>query len=122
MKNLIKPYLQGASNVFVENVLLKVCMVILVLQGFYDSSQISKIENMSSTVIIPCGKVSPYTLKKDAANDVYLFDMAEYVVYLAGNLNADNAESRLERLLSLFHHTTYAKYQENLKTIKNKKN
>jgi len=118
MKDLIKPYLQGASNVFVENKLLKICMVALVIQGFYDSSQISKIEDMSSTVVIPCGKASPYTLKSDSASDVYLFDMAEYVVYLSGNLNADNAEVRLERLLSLFHHSTYAKYQENLKTIK----
>lgn len=118
MKELFRPYLQMSSNIFAQNKTLKFCLVFIVLIQVFQSMQISKIDNNTQSIIIPYGKPYNYTIKKDSAGENYLVDMSDYIVFLIGNLNADNAEYRLETLLTLFHESTYSKYQKHFKNIK----
>lgn len=118
MKDLLKPYLQLSSNIFAQNKTLKFCLVVLVVLQGYQTVQIGRIDSNTQTVVVPMGKPYQYTLKQDSADETYLVDMSDYIVFLIGNLNADNAEYRLETLLTLFHESTYSKYQKYFKDIK----
>lgn len=117
VKELTQPYLQGSSNVFSQNKLLKIAVLVIVALKVHDSIQISALKANTQTVVVPGGKPYNYTVGVDSASDIYLLDMANYISMLAGNLNAANADINMTNLIALFHPSTYNKYQEHFKAI-----
>ncbi len=69
------------------------------------------------TIVIPGGQRPPYEIRNFSANEQYIFDMANYIVSLAGNASPSNVDDKLNILLSLFHESTYPRYQAHFKKL-----
>lgn len=115
--SVMRPFIQGSSNVFGQNRLLKTMMFIMVVGVWMIYSSVQDVKTHQKTIIYPGGQRPPYEITNYSANDVYLFDMANYIVYLVGNFSATNVEDRLNILLGLFAEKNYPRYQHHFKQL-----
>ncbi|GHG07064.1 TraE/TraK family type IV conjugative transfer system protein [Thalassotalea marina] len=116
-KKVFQPFIQGTSNVFGENRLLKILLGIMVVGVWMIYTSIQDFKEHQKTIVMPGGNRAPYEIRNYSAADNYLFDMANYIVYLAGNFTPSNVEDRFNILLGLIHESTYPRYQEHFKKL-----
>lgn len=113
----IHRFLQGSSNLFEENRLLK--FAILGLFGvtavlgtlIYTSNQNQR------TVIVPFGASGDLYVTGNAPSEAYLRTMTRNIVSLSGTYSAYSADRQFQELLSLVHPSAYNAIRDNLNGI-----
>jgi conjugal transfer pilus assembly protein TraE len=113
----IHRYLQGSSNVFEENRLLK--FAILGLFGItavlgaviYTSNQNAR------TVIVPFGATGDLYVTGNQPSPAYLRTMTRNIVTLAGTYSAYSADPQFQELLSIVHPSAYNAMRDSLTAI-----
>lgn len=95
-------YLNRASNVFAENRLLKVSLIILLIITIFNSYMLSRALTYQRTVIIPAGFNEKVELKGDSADDAYLRTFTRYVVNLMFSYSHATARAQFSELLLLY--------------------
>lgn len=113
----VSPFLQASSNVFGQNRLLKIMMGLMVIGVWMIYTSVQDFKTHQKTIIHPGGQRPPYEISNYSANDIYLFDMANYIVYLVGNFSPTNVDDRLNILIGLFAEQNYPRYQEHFKKL-----
>lgn len=102
----ISRYIQSTSNLFTENKLLKVgLIVLLVMQADLHFSIKSQLENQRTVLVTPWGEQASVT--GEAADQAYLRMMARYITSLKGTTSASSAGSQMAELLALVHPSVY---------------
>lgn len=114
---LLNPFMQASSNVFGENKLLKIVLIIIAIGVFMIYSSVNSFMSHQQTIIQPVGRADPYEIGNYTANEAYLFDMAETIVNLSGNLSARSVTDKFNMLLNLFHDSSHGRYQKHFKTL-----
>jgi len=113
----LKPFIQSTSNVFGENRLLKILLSVMTVGVWLIYTSVQDFKNHQQTIVVPGGQRAPYEIRNYAASENYIFDMANYIVHLAGNASPSNVEDRLNILLGLFHESSYPRYQAHFKKL-----
>lgn len=114
---LLNPFVQASSNVFGTNRLLKGLLAAITVGVFLIYGSVNSFLEHQQTIIQPIGGADPYEIGNYDANYDYLYDMAETIVNLSGNLSARSAKTKLNQLLDLFHDSVYSRYQKHFKTM-----
>lgn len=113
----IHRYLQGSSNLFEENRLLKVAIVglfgITAVLGavVYSSNQNQR------TVIVPFGANGDLYVTGNRPSATYLRTITRNIVALSGTYSAYSADPQFQELLSLAHPTAYNSLRDSLNAI-----
>ncbi len=103
----IHRYLQGASNLFEENRLLKLAVIglfgITAVLGtvIYTSNQNTR------TIIVPYGAGGDLYVTGGEPSEAYLRSITRNVVSLSGTYSAYSADRQFQELLSITHPSTY---------------
>lgn len=113
----LKPFLQSTSNVYGENRLLKILLGLMTLGVWMIYGSVQDFKEHQQTIIVPGGQRAPYEIRNYSASESYIFDMANYIVHLAGNSSPSNVTDRFNILLGLFHESSYPRYQSHFKKL-----
>jgi conjugal transfer pilus assembly protein TraE len=113
----LKPFIQSTSNVFGENRLLKILLGVMTVGVWMIYTSVQDFKEHQQTIVIPGGQRTPYEIRNYDASESYIFDMANYIVHLAGNASPSNVNDRLNILLGLFHESSYPRYQAHFKKL-----
>lgn len=112
-----KGYLRFRSQIFAQNTFLRFLVALLVAVQIWDSFKLnSAIDDWEQIIIPPCN-TEPYSIKKGAANEPYLLDMAQRIVNLWGTFTPESVDMNFNLLLALFHEQSLPRYRERLKEI-----
>ncbi|AOH85663.1 conjugal transfer protein [Sphingomonas panacis] len=113
----IHRYLQGSSNLFEENRLLKFAIVglfgVTAVLGMviYTSNQNQR------TVIVPFGSSGDLYVTGNSPSAGYMRTMTRNVVSLAGTYSAYSADRQFQELLSIVHPSAFNGIRDNLNAI-----
>ena len=113
----IHRFLQGSSNLFEENRLLKFAIVglfgVTAVLGMliYTSNQNAR------TVIVPFGASGDLYVTGNAPSPAYMRTMTRNIVAMAGTYSAYSADRQFQELLSLVHPSAYNAVRDNLNVI-----
>ena len=113
----IHRYLQGASNLFEENRLLKLAVIglfgITAVLGMviYTSNQNTR------TIIVPYGAGGDLYVTGGEPSEAYLRSITRNVVSLSGTYSAYSADRQFQELLSITHPSTYNSLRDSLNRL-----
>jgi conjugal transfer pilus assembly protein TraE len=113
----IHRYLQGSSNLFEENRLLKFAIAGLFGISCVLGALIYTSNQNQRTVIAPFGAGGDLYVTGNAPSAAYLRTMTRNIVALAGTYSAYSADTQFQELLSIVHPTTYNSLRDSLSTI-----
>ncbi|MBA4090133.1 MAG: conjugal transfer protein [Sphingobium sp.] len=113
----IHRYLQGSSNLFEENRLLKFAIV-----GLFGVTSVLGLVIYSSnqnqrTVIVPFGASGDLYVTGNTPSAAYLRTITRNIVGLAGTYSAYSADRQFQELLTLVHPTAYNGVRDSLNAI-----
>ncbi len=113
----IHRYLQGSSNLFEENRLLKFAVV-----GLFGVTSVLGIVIYSSnqnqrTIVIPFGASGDLYVTGDKPSSAYLRTITRNIVALSGTYSAYSADRQFQELLTLAHPTAYNGLRDSLNGI-----
>jgi len=97
----INNYLSAASNVYRNNVLLKIGFVILLLMQIGNWHQQKNYLDNQKIVLTPIGHANNMWVSNNDASDEYLLFMTDYTLGLLGNYNAYTVEEQFQKLVKL---------------------
>ena len=113
----IHRYLQGSSNLFEENRLLKFAIVGL----FGVTSVLGVVIYTASlnqrTVVVPFGAGGDLYVTGDRPSPAYLRTMTRNIVSMAGTYSAYSADRQFEELLSIAHPSAFTALRDSLNAI-----
>ena len=113
----IHRYLQGSSNLFEENRLLKLAVIglfgITAVLGMviYTSDQNTR------TVIVPFGAGGDLHVTGGEPSEAYLRSITRNIVSLSGTYSAYSADRQFQELLSITHPSTYNSLRDSLNRL-----
>lgn len=113
----IHRYLQGSSNLFEENRLLKFAIVGLFGITAVLGAVIYSSDQNRRTVIVPFGASGDLYVTGNKPSGDYMRTMTRNVVSLAGTYSAYSADRQFQELLSVVHPSAYNGVRDNLNTI-----
>jgi len=113
----IHRFLQGSSNLFEENRLLKFAIVGLFGVTAVLGTLIYTSNQNQRTVIVPFGASGDLYVTGDAPSEAYLRTMTRNIVALSGTYSAYSADRQFQELLSLVHPSAYNAIRDNLNGI-----
>jgi len=113
----IHRYLQGSSNLFEENRLLKFAII-----GLFGVTAVLGVVIYSSnqnqrTVIVPFGTGGDLYVTGNTPSPAYLRMMTRNIVSLAGTYSAYSADRQFQELLSITHPSAYNGLRDSLNSI-----
>lgn len=113
----IHRYLQGSSNLFEENRLLKFAVV-----GLFSVTSVLGIVIYSSnqnqrTIVIPFGASGDLYVTGNKPSSAYLRTITRNIVALSGTYSAYSADRQFQELLTLAHPTAYNGLRDSLNGI-----
>jgi conjugal transfer pilus assembly protein TraE len=113
----IHRYLQGSSNLFEENRLLKFAVV-----GLFGVTSVLGIVIYSSnqnqrTIVIPFGASGDLYVTGNKPSSAYLRTITRNIVALSGTYSAYSADRQFQELLTLAHPTAYNALRDSLNGI-----
>lgn len=113
----IHRYLQGSSNLFEENRLLKFAVV-----GLFGVTSVLGIVIYSSnqnqrTIVIPFGASGDLYVTGNKPSSAYLRTITRNIVALSGTYSAYSADRQFQELLTLAHPTSYNGLRDSLNGI-----
>ncbi|HEX7931313.1 MAG TPA: TraE/TraK family type IV conjugative transfer system protein, partial [Sphingomicrobium sp.] len=113
----IHRYLQGSSNLFEENRLLKFAIVGLFGMTAVLGAVIYSSDQNRRTVIVPFGASGDLYVTGSKPSDDYMRTMTRNVVSLAGTYSAYSADRQFQELLSIVHPSAYNSMRDSLTGI-----
>lgn len=113
----IHRFLQGSSNLFEENRLLKFAIVGLFGVTAVLGTLIYTSNQNQRTVIVPFGASGDLYVTGNAPSEAYLRTMTRNIVSLSGTYSAYSADRQFQELLSLVHPSAYNAIRDNLNGI-----
>jgi conjugal transfer pilus assembly protein TraE len=113
----IHRYLQGSSNLFEENRLLKFAIVGLFGVTAVLGTLIYTSNQNQRTVIVPFGASGDLYVTGNAPSAGYMSTMTRNIVALAGTYSAYSADRQFQELLSVVHPSAYNAIRDNLNVI-----
>lgn len=113
----IHRFLQGSSNLFEENRLLKFAIVGLFGVTAVLGTLIYTSNQNQRTVIVPFGASGDLYVTGNAPSEAYLRTMTRNIVALSGTYSAYSADRQFQELLSLVHPSAYNAIRDNLNAI-----
>ncbi|CAH0355500.1 type IV conjugative transfer system protein TraE [Sphingobium sp. CECT 9361] len=113
----IHRYLQGSSNLFEENRLLKFAVV-----GLFGVTSVLGLVIYSSnqnqrTVVVPFGASGDLYVTGNSPSTAYLRTMTRNIVALAGTYSAYSADRQFQELLTLVHPSAFNSVRDSLNGI-----
>jgi len=113
----IHRYLQGSSNLFEENRLLKFAVV-----GLFGVTSVLGLVIYSSnqnqrTVVVPFGASGDLYVTGNSPSTAYLRTMTRNIVALAGTYSAYSADRQFQELLTLVHPSAFSSVRDSLNGI-----
>ena len=114
---IIKNFLDGRSNLFAENRLLKAGFVVLLVMQVLSWSQLRTLASQQRETLIPLTYAGPMQISVSSAGDEYLLGMTRHVLDLVGNYTAATARKQFSELLRLFPPETYGEAEGNFKRL-----
>ena len=100
-------YLQKTSNVFAQNKLLKLIVIVIGIVTVYNTFQLKKALNTHRTVLVPPVITERLEVQGDTASDEYIKHFSQYAIELALIYSPGNAKRRFEELLTLYAPDSY---------------
>ncbi|MBA4091040.1 MAG: conjugal transfer protein [Sphingobium sp.] len=113
----IHRYLQGSSNLFEENRLLK-----FAITGLFGISCVLGVVTYSSsqsqrTVVVPFGAGGDLYVTGTKPSETYLRTMTRHIVALSGTYSPYSADRQFQELLSIVHPSAYNAVRDSLNRI-----
>jgi conjugal transfer pilus assembly protein TraE len=113
----IHRYLQGSSNLFEENRLLK-----FAIAGLFGITAILGVVVYTSdqnrrTVVVPFGAGGDLYVTGSSPSTAYLRAMTRNIVAMAGSYSAYSADRQFQELLSIAHPSAYNSLRDNLNGV-----
>lgn len=116
-KRLFKQYLQKSSNVFAENKSLRFMFACILAVVLMNTVSIQRLQDHTKTVLIPLGYSVEYTFTGSTPSENYLRDIGLFIVQMAGDISAGNAEAQFEDILAIWHTSTASEYRKRFMAI-----
>ena len=113
----IHRYLQGSSNLFEENRLLKFAVVGLFGVTSVLGLVIYSANQNARTVIIPFGVSGDLYVTGNRPSDAYLRTITRNIVAMSGTYSAYSADTQFRELLTLAHPSAYEGLRDSLNAI-----
>jgi conjugal transfer pilus assembly protein TraE len=113
----IHRYLQGSSNLFEENRLLKFAIVGLFGITAVLGAVIYTSDQNERTVVVPFGSGGDLYVTGSKPSAAYLRTITRNIVSLAGTYSAYSADKQFAELLSIVHPSAYSSMRDNLNVI-----
>ncbi len=108
---LTKTHLSTISNVFRENALLKILLVLVLVSNLHTSYKSSQAVEMQKTVWVPVGLTERIELEGDKLNENYLLVVSRFIFDLALEYTKYNVKSQYELIKAWMSPTAYKKYE-----------
>lgn len=115
--DLFNQYLQKSSNIFAENKVLRIMFVAILGLTLMNTVSIQRINDYSKTILVPMGYSVEYSFTGSAPSENYLRDIGLFIIQLAGDISASNADAQFENLLAFWHPSTATEYRERFMSI-----
>jgi conjugal transfer pilus assembly protein TraE len=100
-------YLQKASNLFVENRLLKSVIVVMALAVAFNSLLVYRAVRYQRVVLIPPQMTGTVEFVQGRPTDTYIRDMSKRIVSLAATYSPPTARAQFEELLAHYAPESY---------------
>ncbi len=100
-------FLQKASNLFVQNRILKFSIIILALTIIFNSVMVYRAVKYQRVVLIPPTMTGTVEFIHGKPTDGYIADISRRIVNLAATYSPPTARSQFEELLAYFAPETY---------------
>ncbi|MEM6415477.1 MAG: TraE/TraK family type IV conjugative transfer system protein [Pseudomonadota bacterium] len=114
----INRYLQGSSNLWAENRILKFVSITCLCSVILMSILVYTLSNRTRTIVVPFGGDTPELLI--VGNDPsmeYLAAIAKNVVHLTGTYTASTAEHQFNEVLKFVHPSVYNQVRDDWKKL-----
>lgn len=95
-------FIQKSSNLFVENRLLKLVVVVMGAATLYNACSISAVFDEQRTIIVPPGFEGAMEVRGHRADHAYLNQMGRYAATLCLSHSPATARRQFEELLTLY--------------------
>ena len=113
----IHRYIQGSSNLFEENRLLKFAIVGLFGITAVLGAVIYSSDQKERTVVVPFGSGGDLYVTGSKPSAAYIRTMTRNIVALAGTYSAYSADRQVQELLSIVHPSAYNSMRDSLNSI-----
>lgn len=113
----IHRYVQGSSNLFEENRLLKFAMVGLFGITAVLGAVIYSSDQKQRTVVVPFGAGGDLYVTGSKPSAAYIRTITRNIVALAGTYSAYSADRQFQELLSIVHPSAYNSMRDSLNSI-----
>lgn len=100
-------YLSGSSNIFGENRILKLVLLVVAFATIVNSVTLQSARDRERTIIVPFGQVANLHIVGDEPSQEYLAMIAKRIVNLTGTYTASNAGLQFEEVMKLIHPTEH---------------
>lgn len=109
-------YISNASNVFAQNRLLKLVVIVLVVLVMFSFAKITELSGNQKVILVPAGLSDKVEIGSSQADETYLSAMGVYAATLMYSTTAVSVETQYKLLTELFDTAAYTKYSESLMT------
>jgi conjugal transfer pilus assembly protein TraE len=116
-KRLFSQYLQKSSNVFAENKTLRFMFAAILGLVLMNTVSIQRIKDHTQTILIPMGYSVEYSFTGNTPSENYLRDIGLFIIQMAGDISAANAEQQFEDILAIWHPSTATEYRKRFMAI-----
>lgn len=100
-------FVQKSSNLFVENRLLKLVVLVMGAATLYNACTLSALVDEQRTIIVPPGFEGVMEVRGQRADPAYLNQMGRYVAMLCLSHSPATARRQFEELLTLYQPQSY---------------
>ena len=116
-KRLFSQYLQKSSNVFAENKTLRLMFAAILAVVLMNTVAIQRIKSHTQTFLVPMGYSVEYAFTGATPSENYLRDIGLFIIQMAGDISAANAQQQFEDILAIWHPSTAAEYRKRFMAI-----
>lgn len=111
---LFNKFVSRASNIFAENKLLKLTIIVLGGLVIFSNIKIASLALNQKTVLVPIGLTSKSEIGSETVDETYLTAMGTYISTLLFSTSPATVESQYAVLSKLFTPEAYAKYSDSI--------
>ena len=108
----LNKYINKASNLFIENRLLKFIVVVLAITQVLSYCQLANLKNSERTILVPIGLNEQVNVSGKTADLNYLSAMAVYITTLKYSSTPRTVMNQYKMLLTMFETDSYDSYAQ----------
>ncbi len=114
----IEIYKQKTSNLFAENRVLKLCLLLITSFSILNLYANFHLVQDRKTIIMPVGYGGPFEVSERSVESGYIRMISRYITSMIGNYTASTVENQLDELLQLMSPKTYVIAQDQFERLK----